>query len=115
MLNSFAARGEDILHKGTPLEKIDRYTYWGQITIMNSNKETEIKRMILLAWRHLIEKAKPVKYKMPVIKEKGLQSMHSSHYQLWSRSLELHQRLTFKMKTAQAYEQIKGIIWKHQK
>ena len=46
MINSLADLGEDITLEGTPLEKVEKYTYLGQITPMNSNKENEIKRRI---------------------------------------------------------------------
>ena len=44
MFNSFLVPGEDIQLEGIPLEKADNYTYLDQLSIMNSNKETKIKK-----------------------------------------------------------------------
>ena len=65
MINSLADLGEDTTLEETPLEKVEKYTYLGQITSMNSNKENEIKR-ISLYWRAFGGASPILKSKMPV-------------------------------------------------
>ena len=48
MFNSIADRVDDILLEETHNEKVDIHTYLGQLSPINSNKETEIERKISL-------------------------------------------------------------------
>ena len=48
MLNNFAHCREEILLEKAPFKKIESYIYLGHLITMNSNKETDIKKSVLL-------------------------------------------------------------------
>ena len=66
MINNQADTDNNILLDGAPLEKVNIYTYLGQIISMDSNKEKEIIRRISLSWQAFGRASSIFKSKMPI-------------------------------------------------
>ena len=117
MINSLADLGEDITLEGTLLEKVEKYTYLGQITSMNSNKENEIKRRMFLGWQ-AFERASPIfKSKMPMSQKKIYDQCILPTITYGAETWNLTKRKMLKLRSAErAHERIMlNVTWKDHK
>ena len=115
MINSLADL-EDITIEGAPLEKVEKHIYLGQITLMNSNKENEIKR-ISLGWQ-AFGRASPIfKSKMPISLKKVYDQCILPTITYGAETWNLTKRQMLKLRSAQrAHERIMlNITWKGHK
>ena len=118
MINNLADPGEDITLEGTPLEKVEKYIYLGQIISMNSNKENEIKRRISLGWQAFGRASSIFKSKIPIsLKNKVYNQCILPTITYGAETWNLTKKQMLKLRSAQrAHERIMlNVTWKDHK
>jgi len=118
MINTLADTDDDILLDGTPLEKVNTYTYLGQIVSMDSTKEKEILRRISLSWQAFGRASSIFKSKMPIqLKKRVYDQCILPTITYGAETWNLTKKLTIKLRSTQrAHERIMmGLTWKDRK
>ena len=118
MYNELANSRIDVKVENTILEKVQKYTYLGQIITMSPNMELEIKNRISQGWRAFGAASDIFKSNMPLcLKRKVYNQSIIPTMTYGAETWNLTKKQTLKFRTAQrAHERILlGITWRDKK